>query len=265
MHDTTSTGFFFDEKAVTSSLHSDLKRMVRLHSMSHPRGHQRSLGPSEVGHPCMRKMVQSLVFGSGKTASGEVINPPGDVLPSYVGVAAHRQLEEAVSLDNANLEACGQTARWISEKKVVVREDLSGTCDLYDRDTRTVIDFKFPGPTAMTRYRKEGPSPEYRTQAHLYGAGYIREGLPVERVGIWFLPRAGTLTSSHLWTEEYSDEVVDEALSRIDLAHSIIRSLEINTYAKRLRFVPTTPHSCQWCPYFTPVDSDDPSACRGDS
>ena len=261
----TDTEAFFDIDNMPDPLHDQLKAVVRQHSNAHPRGQQRTLGPSEVGHPCTRKMVQSLMFGSGQTHGGSHINPPGDPLPSYIGTAAHARFEEAVELDNERREAAGLDHRWISERKVHVREDLSGTCDLYDEETETVIDLKFPGATAMNIYKKEGPSPEYRTQAHLYGAGYINEGYPVRRVGIWFLPRGGQLSSAHLWLEDYDQTVVDEVLTRIDLARNIIDSLDVQAHPDRLKFVPTTPHHCAWCPYWTPVPHQDPTACPGDS
>jgi hypothetical protein len=247
-----------------SQLHNELKNLIHQHADAHPRSAQAALGPSEVGHPCLRKLVQGLIFGSGQTMSGDIINPPGDPLPAYIGVAGHSKIEEAVHLDNLMRQSRGQQPRWISERKVTVRHDLSGTCDLYDLDTDTVIDVKFPGTTAMTRYKKEGPSPEYRVQAHLYGAGYRNEGYNVTTVGIWFLPRAGQLASSYLWTEPYNHAVVDDVLTRIDLAHSMVEHLALGAEPQRLNLLPKTPHNCGFCPYFTPVPHTDPTACPGE-
>ena len=254
---------FFNTGPQVDPLHDALKHVVRQHADSHPRSAQKRLGPSEVGHPCARKMVQALLFGSGNTATGKPINPPGDPLPAYVGTAGHKQFEAAVHLDNMLREAEGKEPRWLSERKVTVREDLSGTCDLYDMQTGTVIDLKFPGVTAFNEYKRYGPSSTYRVQAHLYGAGYRNEGFNVHSVGIWFLPRGGQLASAHLWTEPYDQDVVDETLMRIDYAHNIIGMLELEHHPERLQFVPTTPQACMWCPYFSPVANTDPSACSG--
>lgn len=264
----TVSEFLTSGAELPDPLLTDLKGMVARHASSHPRHLQARLGPSEVGHPCLRKLAQGLMFGGEHgVVSGEPaprINPPGDPLPSYIGVAGHAKLEDAVALDNARLEEKGMPPRWLSERKVVVREDLSGTCDLYDTWTNTVVDFKFPGTTAMTEYRKNGPSPEYKIQAHLYGAGYRREGYPVERVGIWFLPRAGQLATSHLWTEPYDQAIVDETLSRIDLAAAMIDDLQVDTHPEHLAFIPTTPHHCQFCPYWSPLEAHpSPLACPG--
>ena len=247
-----------------SLLHNELKALIRNHADAHPRSAQAALGPSEVGHPCLRKMVQGLIFGSGQTLSGDTINPPGDPLPAYIGTAGHARIEEAIKLDNERLEAEGKPVRWISERKVTVRHDLSGTCDLYDLQTGTVIDVKFPGTAAMGHYKRNGPSPEYRAQAHLYGEGYRNEGYNVQQVGIWFIPRAGQLASSHLWAEPFNHAVVDDVLTRIDLAHSMVEHLALGAQPQRLNLLPKTPHNCGFCPYFSPVPHTDPTACPGE-
>jgi hypothetical protein len=114
---------------------SDLKDMVKHHANSHPRHAQVALGPSQVGHPCARNIIQGMLEGQ----HGEHgVNPQFDVLPSYIGVATHKALEDAATLDNITLGR----ERWLTERKVKVTEGLSGTCDLYDTDSATVIDYK---------------------------------------------------------------------------------------------------------------------------
>ena len=252
--------------ALPDPLHNTLKDMVRRHASSHPRHLQSRLGPSEVGHPCLRKLAQGLLFAGHSGNPPDPINPPGDPLPSYIGVAAHSKMEDAAALDNTRIEAMtGDLGRWITERKVTVREDLTGTCDLYDTWTNTVIDYKFPGTTAMTQYRKDGPSQEYRVQAHLYGAGYLNEGYHVERVAIWFLPRAGQLATSHLWSEPYDQGIVDATLAKIDLAVAMLADLDVDRHPERLALIPRTPKNCSWCPYWSPIPHPSPAACQGDS
>jgi hypothetical protein len=134
---------------------------------------------------------------------------------------------------------------------------------LYDIQTKTVIDYKFPGTTAMTEYRKNGPSRTYRCQAHLYGQGYRRLGLPVERVGIWFLPRGGQLANSLLWMEDYSQAIVDEVLKHIDTVMILAQELDVENHPDRWQYFPRTPHSCSYCPYFVVSKNDSPCACSG--
>ena len=255
--------FFEDVANPEAALLVDLKGMVQRHADNHPRSQQKALGPSEIGHPCLRKLAQSMV---GETGSKQPINPPGDPLPSYIGVAGHAKLEDAVALDNARYISKLEPARWLSETKVEVRQGLSGTCDLFDIETGTVIDFKFPGVTAATKFRKDGPSPEYRIQAHCYGQGFARLGFDVRNVGIWFLPRAGQLRTSFLWTEPYDPKIVDETLTKIDLAMMFLDDLDVDHHPERFATIPTTPHNCGFCPYWTPMaDHPDPLACQGDS
>ena len=237
--------------------------MVRRHANQHPRHLQKELGPSQIGHPCGRNVVGQMLLGAVAFGASE-INPPGDPLPSYIGVASHAALEEAARQANRQMEERGATPRWISERKVKVREGLSGTCDLYDNYSDTVIDYKFPGTTRMTYYRKGDPGPIYRAQAHLYGRGYRNAGKPVKRVGIWFLPRAGQLNTSYLWTEDYNDELVDEILARMDQLILLMDELDLEHHPERLALIPITPHECQWCPFWTANPAHpNPIACMG--
>jgi hypothetical protein len=235
------------------NLLQDLKSLIHQQSDAHPRSQQKTLGPSEIGTPCARRLAASLL-------QFDQINPDGDPLPSWLGTAGHARLEDAVALDNERTPG-----RWLSERRVTVREGLSGTCDLYDTRTNTVIDFKFVGTTKAADYRKNGPSPEYKVQAHCYGRGYRNEGFPVERVGIWFLPRAGFLSRSWIWTEEYSDQVVDDVLAKLDNIMVLINDLQIEDNPSLLAVVPKTPHGCMYCPWFVPRPdaAERPQACTG--
>lgn len=253
----------------------DLKNLVRQHAHAHPRHAQVALGPSQVGHPCARNVISGLLAGKEHE-----VNPQFDPLPSYVGVAGHRAMEDAAALDNQRLyhdERCTivetglggrRIGRWLAETKVTVREGLSGTCDLYDTWTNTVIDYKFPGTTTMTEYRKNGPTPLYKIQAHLYGRGYRNAGYPVERVGIWFLPRGGLLSTSLLWTEPYSDETVNDVLAKLDSMIVLMDELQLDSHPERLALVPINPYKCTWCPFFDVTGkhtATNPYACVGGS
>lgn len=220
----------------------DLTSLIRYAAANAPRSQQRSLGPSEVGHPCARKLALGLM-------DEPRCNPDGDPLPSIVGTAVHAWLEAAASTDNERLGR----ERWITERRVTVREGLSGTCDLYDQDTATCIDWKCPGTSRMKHYVRHGPSQVYRVQAHLYGRGYRNAGLPVERVAVAFLPRGGQLRDAHLWTEPYDDALVDQILERIDLVQVAIADLDVEHDVERYLLIPKTPDGdCIFCPFFSP-------------
>lgn len=253
----TAQTFLFDDGQPAprilkrNPLLEDLKNVLKAHADNKPRSQQRRLGPSEVGHPCARKLA-------GGMLQLDRINPEGDPLPAWIGTAAHAEFENAIEL--------GNDPRWLSERRVTVRPGLEGTCDLYDKRTRTVVDLKFPGATKMTDYRRHGPSPEYRAQAHLYGRGYINEGYPVDNVAIWFIPRAGMLSTSFLWSEPYSDSVVDETLAKLDNIILLLDEFQAEANPERLAWFPRTPHNCQYCPFFTvEARHPNPAACRGNA
>jgi hypothetical protein len=251
---------------MTDQLLADLKSLIRNHAAAHPRSNQVALGPSEIGHPCARNIVQGLIGGKE-----HAVNPDSDPLPAYVGTAAHALFEGAVELanrwdkDNDDI-AIDAPLRWISERKVSIRSDLSGTCDLFDTETGTVIDLKFPGTTAMTEYRRNGPSVLYETQAHLYGRGYINAGHQVNNVAVWFIPRAGLLSTSHLWMAPYDDKLVETTLQRLDSLLLLADGMDLEHNPDLLQWVPTTPYKCTWCPYYDINNtSTNPWACKGDN
>ncbi|MDF3280452.1 hypothetical protein [Gordonia sp. N1V] len=220
----------------------DLKALIIDGAKGDDRSQQVALGPSEVGHPCLRKLALGLLHAPK-------VNSFDDPLPSVVGTGAHSRVEDFAQRANARLVAEGKPSRWLAEHRVTVREGLAGTCDLYDMATNTVIDWKFPGTSRMDTYRRQGPSETYRRQAHLYGRGWRNLGLPVEHVGICFLPRGGQLKHAHLWTEPYSDAVVDETLARIDTVTALIWDLQLGEHPERINDIPATPDGCWVCPY----------------
>jgi hypothetical protein len=229
----------------------DLKDLIRHASDNAARSQQTSLGPSEIGHPCARK----LAFGLMREPR---TNPSGDPLPSIFGTAMHAWLEDAVRTAN---EFIGRE-RWLTERKVTVREGLSGTADLFDTDTGTVIDWKCPGTTRMREYKKNGPHETYRAQAHLYGRGYANDGYDVEHVAIAFLPRGGQLVGAHLWREPYDDAHVDTILGRVDSTTVLIEALDVEHHPERYQLIPATPDDCQFCPWWSPNPTL-PTHCGG--
>ena len=140
----TLEDFFNETLPPPDPLRDDLIDMIRKKADSNPRHLQRELGPSEVGHPCARK----LAFGMMQVPRS---NPEWDCLPSAYGVAMHTWLEEAAIMANERL---GYN-RWITERKVEVRPDLWGTADLYDTETATVIDWKNLGYTSFDAHDRD--------------------------------------------------------------------------------------------------------------
>lgn len=246
-----------------------LTDLIHVGSAGHGRSQQKRIGPSEVGTPCRRQLAYKLI--EAPTVSGSGYNDP---LPSAVGTGAHAEFEEFARRYNQSLPS----PALLPEFKVEVRPGLTGTCDLFHMPSGTVVDWKFPGTSSHTKYKNRGPSPVYRTQAHLYGRGMIRAGFHVNQVAIAFLPRGGELKGLAFWTEPYSDQVVDEALDRIDNTLADIDILNVLDHPERMHTgwteagVTVAPaidadySACFLCPYQALPTTDleaTPWACPG--
>jgi len=217
------------------SLRDDLLTMIRARDAATPRHLQRELGPSEVGHPCMRKMA----FGMLEV---EECNPQFDPLPSIIGTATHAWLDSAASHANMVLGR----ERWLTETRVQVTPGLAGSCDLYDTDTATVIDWKVVGTPRLAKYRKD-PGPAYRNQVFLYGKGFENAGYAVKRVAIAFVPRGATLHSFHLWRADYDPRVADDCLKRREAVIALLSDLDVENHPERHTWIPAEPYDCRFC------------------
>lgn len=232
---------------------SEYLDVVRRTIGAHPRSLQKRIGPSEIGNPCARRVGYKLLGVDECNTAGE---PPW--LPT-IGTAVHTWLEDAFSEANRGLDA----ARWLVEMRVDVGEvngeAITGSCDLYDRTTATVVDHKVVGPTALRRYRGSGPGTQYRAQAHLYGRGLARRGLPVDTVMLAFLPRSGELAEAYFWHEAYDEEIALAALQRasgIALAASALGVAALASLTPVESF-------CSRCPWFRPGSTDLTTGCPG--
>lgn len=238
-----------DPKLVAAEYLDVIKRAVA----NHPRSLQRRIGPSEVGHPCARRIGYKLLDADE--------NPRDDTpwLPT-IGTAVHAWLEEQFTDENA----AHDHKRWLTELRVNVGQingqDVTGSCDLYDRVTATVIDHKVVGATQLKKYKAHGPGDQYRSQIHLYGRGLIARGLPVDTVSIAFLPRNGELTGAYIWHEPYDERVALDALERANGIALTVAGLGI----PGLSLLPTADAYCHRCPFFLAGSTDLAAGCPGD-
>jgi len=233
-------------------LHDELRGFIADAVINDPRSLQREIGISEVGTPCTRRLAYKL---------GDVppSHPEGVAWRTVIGRAAHTWLAEVFAEVNRKL---GFT-RFLIESRVspgmINGKPLNGNGDLYDRVTGAVVDWKIPGPYGMRKIRPRcvpgGPGPEigYRVQAHGYGLGYVRRGLPVESVSIAFLPAAGEFRDAVWWTEPFDPRIAEAALdraSKVDamgaqIGHALVGSLS-----------GTAEDYCDHCPWFAPTRPD---------
>lgn len=240
------------------TLRDELTTLIRRAIEHHPRSQQTAIGPSEVGHPCARRIGYQLL--------GYDENPGEPNWKATVGTAIHAWLEEVLTLDNPNQPIRDTTnmSRWVVEATVscgdVNGQDLRGHCDLFDRVTGTVVDWKTVGPTQLKKYRSHGPGPQYRAQAHLYGRGWTRRGQDVRRVAVMFLPRNGELRDAYWWSEAYDEQIALDALARVNgiaLATDALGDTALPQLATADAF-------CHMCPYHKAGSTDLAAGCPGD-
>jgi len=235
-----------------------LLRLIAVAISNHPRSLQREIGPSEVGHPCARKLGYKMM------GHGERSHEPN--WKATVGTALHSWLEQLLDRANVDYETATQSGqeRYLLEERVTVGQilghDITGSCDVYDRATGLVVDWKTVGPTQLTKYRRYGPGDQYRAQAHLYGRGWRNRGLPVDNVMVIFLPRNGELAETYVWTEPYDETVAVAALQRATGIRLAVDTLGTGA----LPHLPTYDAWCHLCPYFVARSTDLRVGCPGD-
>lgn len=233
-------------------LRQALSDMIIARHQATPRHLQVELGPSEVGHPCMRKMAYGMMDVPKS-------NPPFDPLASIIGTATHTWLETAAAHANTVLGR----QRWITEMRVEVAPGLSGSCDLYDCDTQTVIDWKVPGTLRFAKYKKN-PGPVYINQVFMYGLGFENAGYPVSTVAIAFIPRGKSLRSMHLWSAPYDREIAEAALKRRIAVIEMLDQFDVENNPDRYQWFPTEPWDCPFCPWWSPRPDGSGLQCKGD-
>lgn len=228
--------------------------MLREFSASRPRSQQQALGPSEIGHPCDRRLALGLI------REERCNDQAGDPLPSLVGTGLHAQMEAVLAWYNAT-----HGLRWLIEQRVYPAPSFGGTMDAYDMRDAAIVDWKGPGTTKMTAVRKDDdPGVLYSTQAHLYGLGAENMGLPVELVRIVFLPRAGFSTGAHVWERPYNRDVAQAALDRMWSTMAMAHDLDVGAHPDRYQLFATSPYMCEYCPFFA-AKPQGPYQCVGDS
>jgi hypothetical protein len=194
---------------------------------NHPRSQQKRLGPSEVGEPCARKLAYKV------TETPEARQMPPAWRPT-VGTAVHDWLEEKIAEANMRYRQDNGASRFLLEQRIdagpCAGGRLTGSCDLYDRVTATVWDWKIIGPSSYKRTRADintgrGSKRVYQVQNHIYGVGWTNRGLPVDYVGNIFLPSAGELTEALHWYEPFNPQIAHDAMRRVDRIHALTTTL----------------------------------------
>lgn len=226
------------------------------------RSAQVTMGPSEMGTPCDRRLALSLM-------RMPPVNPGGDGWAAFVGTCIHAGLEQMFMWADAGTGRFAVEQRLEFDSKYVPK----GTADLIDRTLFMLDDHKCQGRWSRNKLRTQGPSWTYRTQAHVYAYGARKRGEKIERVAIISWPRdEATLDDLYVWTEEYRPDIVQKAFARVDRiggeVEDIVAGLEAvdgnDIEGKALAAANfDVADDCRFCPFYMPNARDITRGCNG--
>lgn len=240
------------------ALPGELRSIIEASITHAPRSQQTLIGPSEIGVECERCLTHKLAQTPSMREAAW--------LP-HVGTAMHELLERTFLQHEMTRIALGMPERFLPECRVNIGEiggtPITGSTDLFDLHSGTVIDWKLVGTTTLRKVRAHGASLQYQRQAHSYGKGWEDAGYTVKSVLIYFLPRnAVSLSDAYPWQATYDRQVALDALTRANQIHD-----RIVGFGAPAAIAMTPEHtgddfSCRSYPDYRaavrPIDSSDP-------
>jgi hypothetical protein len=240
-----------------------LREIFYAYSNRMERNVQETLGPSEIGTPCDRRIALSLMRVPR-------VNPGGDNWASFVGTCVHEGLADMFMWADAN------KGRYAVEVPLTFPSPHvpKGTSDLLDRVLLMVDDHKLMGTWSLDKLRTKGPSPTYRVQGHVYAYGQRLKGEKVERIAVIGWPRQGSnLDDLYVWTEPYDPSIARDALARVDRIAGQLKGCTetIGLHndgcgcPSNLNLAMQFPiaDDCRFCPFYAPGDSKGERGCNG--
>ena len=215
-----------------------------------PRSKQVNIGPSEIGHDCLRRLAYKLI-DIPKVNEGSNGN-----WSAQVGTAIHAHLADIF----AKVEG------FQVEQKVQIRAGLSGTVDLYDEVRGIVMDWKTTGASGLKERRSSGATDQQIIQVQLYGYGLAQQGAVVNQVALIYLPTSGSIDDMHIELYDYDEKMALAALERLDNLYALLTSIDVEQFPSMWAVVPkVSSRLCNYCPYFQPFSKDESVACAGDT
>lgn len=219
-----------------------LRELIYTGATTSDRDLQQAAGMSEIGGECDRQLAY-------KIAEVPPCNVDADPMPSIIGTGFHLHVEKMLQrLDRR---------RWLVEVPVNYH-GIPGTCDLYDRRRKLVIDWKSTSKAKIRRLRSDGPPLRAQVQIQLYGAALRAAGETPSRLALAYVPRDGALSDLWVWTTTPDQRLVDEWVARYeDLVDRVAkgeRPADFNATPSRL---------CSYCSHFTPTSTDFNRGCPG--
>lgn len=216
---------------------SDLTDVIKWTDNNSARSMQTTIGPSELGSSCDRKIAYRL-------AGTPEANWWSDPLPAIVGTAVHTWLESAVK----QFQSVHYMDRWVTEITVQPDPLVKGHCDLYDKKLGAVIDWKTVSPTKLKAWKSDGPPEHYKDQVNLYGRGLINAGFTVNKVCLVAVPRSGWLRDMQVWIEDYEPERAQAVLDRMyGIANLMIKAGDDLSF-EDIEAKPSG--ECAFCPWY---------------
>lgn len=240
-------------EALGIALLSDLTDVIKWTDSNSARSMQKSIGPSELGSLCDRKVAYRL-------AGVPEANWWSDPLPAIVGTAVHGWLEKAVN----DFQRVHYMDRWKTEITVKPDNMVTGHMDLYDGELQAVIDWKTVSPTKLKAWKADGPPEHYKDQVNLYGLGAVRANMPVKKVVLVAVPRSGWLRDMQIWVDDYRPERAGAALIRMyKIAGTLIDMGDDLSFEA----IPAAPSGeCAFCPWYKGgSDRASMSGCPGNT
>ncbi|MGW6789987.1 hypothetical protein [Streptomyces chartreusis] len=224
---------------------------------------QTTMGPSEIGTPCDRRVAMSLL-------RIPPVNPGGDGWASWVGTCIHAGLAEMFMWADK-----GQGRFAVEVPLTFPNEHVpKGTSDLLDRVLFMVDDHKAQGRWALDKLKTQGIPPGYRVQLHVYGYGQRLKGERIDYVCLISWPReASNLADMYAVVERYDPDVAREALARVDRIAGEVKAyeteratwagLDITAHKLGIAREFAAVDDCRFCPFFAPGDPDMTRGCPG--
>jgi hypothetical protein len=246
-------------EGVAGELASSVIGLVKNTAANAPRSLQAAPGPSELGTPCTRRLGYKTLDWEPKP------NKDTDPWASVIGISVHAWMAAAYAAENlrGGHEPWDPACRYLIEHRVHLPGGISGSSDLYDRDTGVNNDWKVTGLDRLKEYRRNGPGPQYRAQAHLYALGMQLAGENPQHVAITFLPRGGRVDMLHVWAEPYQPAIAVQALKRYQAVRSFHITVDPEAHPERWGLLPTADAHCTYCPWLLPGSADLSQGCPG--
>lgn len=233
------------------------------------RSAQVTMGPSEMGSPCDRRLALSLM-------RMPPVNPGGDGWAAFVGTCIHAGLEELFMWADAG------TGRFVTEQRLEFASVYvpKGTADLIDRTLLMILDHKCQGRWSRNKLKTQGPSPTYKVQAHVYAHGARLRGEKIEKIAIVSWPRdEATLDDLYVHVEDYNPLIAKRAFERVEKIGAEVKDREreyLHLYDEggvdevsvlqakaRLAADFNVADDCRFCPFFLPNARDITRGCNG--